>query len=334
MMTGADWSNSRGRVMRWLAARRGDLIADLAGALDLEAGLHDASIPARHRAVADDLAAVLDLDAGLTAIVGGSRAPSSRPSAARRSLVNTRDLIDVVAAAPPAVSLALRQPMRFYLRILDDLYDMGVVRAYTRRLVRYLPDLHHDGTTARRARNTAETLREYIKHVRFSQFDRPDRADLTAADELAGVVAALDPASGDDVARAQQLGQALQQSNDPDGEVERAWIRTVDLAHTTSEQLGIGAALGCSLDISHVDLGDPNRLHQMVDDFTDADLRDVDIAGLLDSGGNLDGMRWSDRTLWPDDTWLEWALQNSERLGPGVYQIQPGAGASTLLPQG
>jgi energy-coupling factor transporter ATP-binding protein EcfA2 len=54
---------------RWLADQYRVLVDDLIAALDLEAGLRDAMIPARHVDLVADLSDVLDVEAGLSAIV-------------------------------------------------------------------------------------------------------------------------------------------------------------------------------------------------------------------------------------------------------------------------
>ncbi|MGH3924147.1 MAG: hypothetical protein ACRDTT_14995, partial [Pseudonocardiaceae bacterium] len=57
---------------RWLADQHHALVNDLAAALDLEAGLREAMIPARHADLVADIRDVLDVEAGLSAIVSAT----------------------------------------------------------------------------------------------------------------------------------------------------------------------------------------------------------------------------------------------------------------------
>ena len=57
---------------RWLADQYHALVNDLTAALDLEAGLREAMIPARHTSLVADLRDVLDVEAGLNAIVAAT----------------------------------------------------------------------------------------------------------------------------------------------------------------------------------------------------------------------------------------------------------------------
>ncbi|MGQ0774517.1 MAG: hypothetical protein ACT4NY_08890 [Pseudonocardiales bacterium] len=64
-------------VDRWLADQRRAVADDLAATLDLEAGLREAMIPARHADLVADLRDVLDVEAGLSAIVSATPADSA-----------------------------------------------------------------------------------------------------------------------------------------------------------------------------------------------------------------------------------------------------------------
>ncbi|MGH3866771.1 MAG: TIR domain-containing protein, partial [Pseudonocardiaceae bacterium] len=61
---------------RWLADQYRALVTDLTTALDLEAGLREAMIPARHADLVADLRDVLDVEAGLSAIVPATPDPA------------------------------------------------------------------------------------------------------------------------------------------------------------------------------------------------------------------------------------------------------------------
>lgn len=65
-------------------------------------------------------------------------------------------------------------------------------------------------------------------------------------------------------------------------------------------------------------------LEQMLNDFTRADLRDVDLAGVP-----LDGVRWSEvTTRWPD-RWIEQIERDSVPIGDGVFEIHYGTTTHT-----
>jgi hypothetical protein len=81
---------------RWLANQHRHMVADLAAALDLEAGLTEAMIPARHANLVVDLSSVLNVEAGLRAIVSDTPDPTAREPELTGSLHS-------VNGAPPAV---------------------------------------------------------------------------------------------------------------------------------------------------------------------------------------------------------------------------------------
>jgi hypothetical protein len=62
--------HSRKAMDRWLADQRTALINDLGALLDVEAGLCEVQIPARHAALIDDLRNTLNVDSGLAAMPG------------------------------------------------------------------------------------------------------------------------------------------------------------------------------------------------------------------------------------------------------------------------
>ncbi len=79
------------------------LVARLATTLDLEAGLADAVLPARHAALAQYTSRILDVEAGLRAIVA-NRAPTLAPPASSRRPVN---IVPVMVTVIAWIGLAL-----------------------------------------------------------------------------------------------------------------------------------------------------------------------------------------------------------------------------------
>jgi len=65
---------------RWLADQYRAWVNNLAAALDLDAGLREAMIPARHAGLVADLRDILDVEAGLNAVVSATLDPTSEIS--------------------------------------------------------------------------------------------------------------------------------------------------------------------------------------------------------------------------------------------------------------
>jgi S-DNA-T family DNA segregation ATPase FtsK/SpoIIIE len=65
-------------VRAWVAGQHRDLVHDLAATLDLEAGIREATIPARHAVLAADVNGVLDVEGGLSEIMS-SELPAELP---------------------------------------------------------------------------------------------------------------------------------------------------------------------------------------------------------------------------------------------------------------
>jgi len=83
----------------------------------------------------------------------------------------------------------------------------------------------------------------------------------------------------------------------------------------------IGREAGSAdFEIAGVTTQDVETLRTAVNDFTGADLRDVDLTDVL-----LDGVRWSTTTEWPS-RWIEQVERSSAYLGDGVYEIIRGRG--------
>jgi hypothetical protein len=62
---------------------------------------------------------------------------------------------------------------------------------------------------------------------------------------------------------------------------------------------------------------DLDYLDSILNDFTSADLRRVDLHGL-----RLDGVRWSSKTEWPS-RWVERIRRISDKIGPDVFMVRP-----------
>jgi uncharacterized protein YjbI with pentapeptide repeats len=63
-----------------------------------------------------------------------------------------------------------------------------------------------------------------------------------------------------------------------------------------------------------------NAIQNAVTDFTNTDLRAVDLSGVA-----LEGVRWSRHTTqWPEE-WRSYIEANSVPVGLDLYEIRPGA---------
>ncbi|GAA2610760.1 hypothetical protein [Paractinoplanes durhamensis] len=78
-----------------------ELVGETAEALDLDAGLRDATLPARHEELVAEVAAALDLERGLAAIL-------PRPAAEARWAISLPELASYLAGLDPALRLRIR----------------------------------------------------------------------------------------------------------------------------------------------------------------------------------------------------------------------------------
>jgi hypothetical protein len=102
--------------------------------------------------------------------------------------------------------------------------------------------------------------------------------------------------------------------------------RDLDLARDVA--LDVGRVISMALDMPYpFHVGSPSdrtvgRLLSIADDFTEADLRHVNLTGVA-----LEGLRWSVRTLWPDQ-WRERIERDTVPLGGELYEIRPGSSSA------
>lgn len=143
-------------VDRWLTDQRRAMVDDLAATLDLEAGLREVMIPARHADLVADLRDVLDVEDGLSAIVPAIPDDSSEvgPEEAQPDLqlpTDLQELVRAIASASPTARLAMRirptlafDRARALVRELELAchldFDRALARA--RNLVSVLGEIH------------------------------------------------------------------------------------------------------------------------------------------------------------------------------------------------
>lgn len=311
---------------KWLADQHYHVIRDLSATLDLETALREITIPARHANLVADLGGVLDIEAGLRAIVpiGPDPTPyqpesttalyagAGSPLAARdryetdrkqvppdpMSLTDLEELVRAVASRRPGTRLAMRNHPVFALA-----RDLARDCAFTRGLGLYL---------------AAYLDRDLALHL---------DCDLTVDRDLA---------LGRDHTRAVDLVCALNRARDQirtigsNRALYRVLYRVLDLDHTRAVDLVRALDRACARDLDltrardlehigdlvralHRDLDRTSRLltdlYHALNDFTGADLRTVNLAGIP-----LDGMRWSSATQWPPQ-WVEQVWLNSVPVG-------------------
>ncbi|MBM2615504.1 hypothetical protein JIG36_07985 [Actinoplanes sp. LDG1-06] len=101
---------------RWLADRHEEFAGALSDALDLDAGLRDATLTRRHDEFVAGVAGSLDLDRGLAAITSARRSPRGSGGA-----VSLAELPDHLALVEPAVRLRSRPVLHQFAADLTDL---------------------------------------------------------------------------------------------------------------------------------------------------------------------------------------------------------------------
>lgn len=196
-------SHSDKRLDQWFADQHHHLVTDTTAALDVEAGLREALIPARHRDIVADLGSSLDVEAGLAAIVPSTpdETSSTEPSTSDAPTADTalvtgtspseaaagqteldallRGLIQAAPSWSPSTRLAIRACLQFTpealataralerdLALVRDLdIDLDLARALDRALdgVR-VRALHLDRALARTMQALVD-LRDVLSDV-------------------------------------------------------------------------------------------------------------------------------------------------------------------------
>ncbi|WP_018505335.1 hypothetical protein [Parafrankia discariae] len=317
---------------QWLASARRDLTQDLAATLDVEAGLRDALLPTRHAVFVNDLRAVLDLDAGLAAILPavettGHTQPESptTPTAFALSTGQMGATARLLRLLPPGDRIVLRGNSA--ITVLAVSFQVAFTQTYAHDLARDLD----------RARPPDHLLPLAFARPRAIELVR----DLDRALALA-LALNLELASDLDLARDRARDLVRFLPHDPvrarfhlrglADALDHAIILTFERARERADALE-SASRGARVlaHAIHSDLDDilgagstspgnlPRDLDLALSDFTEADLREVDLAGLP-----LTGIRWSPATTrWPPD-WQTRIESRSEEIEPGVFEIRDG----------
>ncbi|MFG2825045.1 hypothetical protein ACGFX4_37165 [Kitasatospora sp. NPDC048365] len=342
-------------------AHHDDLAQDLAHTLDIEAGLAailpaTASTPATGDAVPLDTGAAINSEDHLQHIAALS--PQRRLALRHHPLVSASIVAALlVRALELSFDLALaRARHRAFARTRDLVHyiDLDLARSLDSNFVRVLAcarDLDHNLGVARhrdlklasylgRAGDLAHALEVELAGDLDRNLDVAPHGDFDLDIDLALAVASdrarilgrllahvlirgLDIEVATDLVTG--LGRDFVFDVDPDlGQIHgldllrdlaRALVRNLDRA---VRRLGLELVDGAGL----------GTLYDLLDDFTQADLRTVDLTGI-----NLEGVRWSEySTRWPPAVDIERLRSDSQetRAGSGIYVVRPGAAATDL----
>lgn len=318
---------------QWLASARSDLIGDLAAALDLDAGLRDALLPSRRADLTDDLRVVLDLDAGLAAITPSAiQLPVDQPRHFPPAASATQSVSDISESATASLIRSLPPARRLALR--EDPAIAGIALVFR---------LAHQTARARDLTRTRD-------HATVRALDQALANDCDLARDLARAInRALLHAIDRGLARARALARALDLAHvlARNLDLDLLFARNLDLAHARDLARDLAHDLAHALDLARDLTVDPDLTRafnrdiglahdhdfglvfgRACNDFSEADLRDVDLTGMP-----LTGVRWSRATQWPP-AWEEQIDERSEEIEPGLFEIRDGtthADTSTIL---
>ena len=312
--------------------------------LDLDTGLREVLTAARHDDMGRTLDQTLDLDAGLGAIVPD---PAAIVRTSPRTDVPNRDRVFVSAVArwlmaqDASTRLAIRARPAMdaitMLFILDGCLSMAsALKAALAGGTAYPDDIRTFGAGLCRVMDRGlRQARSIGRRVGGHDVDHALRRVGELARELAAQLGRMRRTGHVPIrehAIALDRVRVLRSTLDSARTVHSD--RTLDMARATNQ----GLALALIRDLALVRGREGGRgrnpfslrrfdhhfhlvreLGRARNDFTTADLRDVD----LDSDA-LNGVRWSDQTRWPSQTWKDQAVRDSTEIEPGVYEIRRG----------
>ncbi|MFE1927518.1 hypothetical protein ACFW91_33810 [Streptomyces asoensis] len=296
--------------------------------LDVEAGLQEVLLHSHHDTATHDLGTILDTEAGLAAILP----PAPRtPPGHRCTPTAHSDAEAFLRTLSPAGRLALRshRAVKKAIRALDSALTLD------RKVDR---DLTLD-LTLDLARDLALTLNSDLLSTRDR--DQHLLRDLVLArnlihdlDRVLTLGRHHDPAltQGLELARSRARDLALDSDIDRDPNRARARNRARDLDRALTLALNRGRDvddddLNFIVTVRHSEVSrtieltldrevpvlDEHSLHTLLDDFTTADLRNTDLAGI-----DLGGIHWSQHsTQWPPATDVEDLKTRSDEAPPG-----------------
>jgi hypothetical protein len=308
-------------VERWLIDGHTALIRDLTAAVNLEAGLRDATLPARHTDLVADLTQALDLDAGLAAILPTTQTPTApspeQPTPGRPEQATTTGLEQLLRwLADQGAGYRLANRAQPWLDLLDAY--IRVLTCYETTTLALDRRSALDLALARdiaRASDLANDLANDLASSRARARARPLANALASASDLANDLAST---------RARPLANDLASASDLASRLAGASTLANVLARTLAKDLARTLAndFARNLDLArdrHIKLGRTHdRLKELRHDFTGEDLRHVDLTDVT-----LEGVRWDEATQWPA-RWQDTIRASSTPHPDGGWQIGPG----------
>jgi hypothetical protein len=348
----------------WLDHHLRQMVEDLRGVLELDAGLCEIRIERQHETLVQDLRGMLDLDTGLRDVLGTAPPKGSAPGTAgpepgdRR--IPRQDSAAVHGAILTARSNGVVRTALDLLAAVRARDALNCVSVCARALVDGLAFDGADAITFARARadggtdarSLVDELADAILGIDAFARTRGDAGVDTCAtaclharalvrtlgrtrvgiDALVRAFAHAD-AKVDDFARVmvEAVSRALVDANslartlagtlagartgvdDLQSRVADARIQSAVLVSSLLAIIDSTLTQGLSWALTGIDLKHlpPERIGALLDDFTRADLSDIDFTGL-----DLTGLRWSYATRWPPAL-VDRIRRHSREINPG-----------------
>lgn len=349
-----DYLNNPSAVTRWLETHRDQFYTELAVRLDVEAGLKEVLLAARHNVFINEVHNKLDVEAGLAEIL--PPLPPELPDAAL--LAHEAGTLgwasDELDRMPLRTRLKLRgdhaSKLRFAAREISTFITEG---AYT---IEGIVDLGPRLRTLLGKSCPPSTLDPMWKR-NLNYLLNPEYLSTDHHSEgLENVVVSAAEFQVEAYAKPYSFEDALRAFDDYGDRIAANWKATVagyieaELTTVVKDEVQhLRPNPGRVTDKRHLlQLGRDLRacaeriaeeltrlisyltfLEQMLNDFRGTDLRGTDLAGV-----QLEGLRWSESTTqWPDK-WQEKIRQDSVHLENDIYEVHYGThtrGRNTLV---
>jgi hypothetical protein len=307
----------------WLTTARSSLHDALDDVLDINTGLHDATL-ARHRdALNLDLNLVLNAETGLRHILS-----AHTPLAEYLRYGDTlTQYADDFGALPPHCRLTARSWFPHRELVVLQAVTQATIHAHNlakrpasdrpiaRAVVLELASARTSASALALARARTLASEVYRTSTNGRDFSRDLTRDLDRARALACV---LDRASAHHLTSGIDHAAALASDFDltitSAHGIDRAGAFTLASALASNLDINLNLSRDPNLDINLVAAID--QLVTALTDLTGADLTMVDLNGIP-----LDGVEWSEETRWPPQ-WEDYVRLNSHTIGPELYRIQ------------
>ncbi|WP_380283725.1 hypothetical protein [Kitasatospora purpeofusca] len=349
----------------WLTAQRDRLVEDLAITLDLDIGLRDVRIHTHHDSLVQDLARSLDLVAGLAAIhqptahapdpVVEEPATTEEDHSLPFEQLSHRDQLTlrrhpVILEGVAEVALLEGIGLATEIAILvADRAAIGIIWRRSTAIHRLLTRIKHRGLANRAVRLQARSLAHHVSALddgaghpteprEHDQTDKPVRlllfqSTMRIAAYLAHDLKGHEFRSHRQLSRFRRPLMVIAHQTDDFADIGAARDHLVRLNRIASRlATTLTAKLEADAGVLLVRGPVPGLctafLTGALDDFTAANLQDVDLAGV-----DLAGVRWSLRgTRWPPTVDVERLMADSEETpaGSGIYVVRPGTATAEM----